>query len=825
MRCADPSINQLLREFLDANTGQTQLREDWKELASGRRILELDGREQLQMLFAAAAELFEQPSLRTFGARIETLFRLYAAKGLISHLLRKPLAYAETDLQLLIGLGADRRSLVKFPLSGLLRVVFTQTNKANEVSPALRKVLRTVRGELHRHNSYFGKSKVEKETEIIDQILGETNTQSLSLDLHPGEAWSGAAIADLGHSHPEQRAKWMDLLLHARSAEGTRPSRKWLKSAANCVGAIGRPEFCRCVASWLSLVEKPRTQLKPAPQGRFEPDPNLLIEQGHAAILKGLAWCCIGIDDALLARSLGDAACAAFKKVPMVGPRCVKLGNAAVIALSEMPGIEPAAQLGRLSANVKHASSRGYVAKGLDHIARRTGQTAEDLSELAVPTFDLRPEGKLLRTLGPFTAEIEIVAGDEVELHWKNAAGKVHKSVPAEIRRDHPGPLKELNRTVKDIRRMLPAQRVRLERLLMGRRQWSLEDWRHRYADHPLIAHLSRRLIWEFPGDGKTTTAIACNGTFLDSEDEPVVLTPLSQVRLWHPIRSTVQQVLAWRAWLERHQVTQPFKQAHREIYVLTDAETQTASYSNRFAAHILRQHQFAALAQARGWTYRLQGAFDSHNTPTLRLPQHDLRVEYWVEPINEHQMTESGIFTHVSTDQLRFFQLNSVVPMNLVDVDPLLFTEIMRHIDLFVGVASVGNDPQWQDAGSDRLGRYWHSYCFGELAESAKTRKAVLERLIPRLNIAERCSFVDRFLVVRGDLHTYKIHLGSGNILFGGNDQYLCIVPDRGVGARDHLFLPFEGDATLSIIISKAFLLAEDGKIKDPSITRQIRR
>ena len=55
-------------------------------------------------------------------------------------------------------------------------------------------------------------------------------------------------------------------------------------------------------------------------------------------------------------------------------------------------------------------------------------------------------------------------------------------------------------------------------------------------------------------------------------------------------------------------------------------------------------------------------------------------------------------------------------------------------------------------------------------------------------------------------------------------NDQYLCIVPDaRSRAKQDDLFLPFEGDNTLSIIISKALLLAEDGKIKDPTITRQI--
>jgi hypothetical protein len=57
-------------------------------------------------------------------------------------------------------------------------------------------------------------------------------------------------------------------------------------------------------------------------------------------------------------------------------------------------------------------------------------------------------------------------------------------------------------------------------------------------------------------------------------------------------------------------------------------------------------------------------------------------------------------------------------------------------------------------------------------------------------------------------------------------NDQYLCIVPDSYARAStSDLFLPFEGDATLSIILSKALLLADDKKIKDPTIVHQIGR
>jgi hypothetical protein len=51
---------------------------------------------------------------------------------------------------------------------------------------------------------------------------------------------------------------------------------------------------------------------------------------------------------------------------------------------------------------------------------------------------------------------------------------------------------------------------------------------------------------------------------------------------------------------------------------------------------------------------------------------------------------------------------------------------------------------------------------------------------------------------------------------------------PSRGSAASaahyGSLFLPFEGDSTLSVILSKAFLLAADTKIIDPTITRQIK-
>ena len=54
-------------------------------------------------------------------------------------------------------------------------------------------------------------------------------------------------------------------------------------------------------------------------------------------------------------------------------------------------------------------------------------------------------------------------------------------------------------------------------------------------------------------------------------------------------------------------------------------------------------------------------------------------------------------------------------------------------------------------------------------------------------------------------------------------SDTYLCIVPARGKSVNP-VYLPFDDDPTLSVILSKAFLLANDSKITDQSIVRQIR-
>ena len=429
------------------------------------------------------------------------------------------------------------------------------------------------------------------------------------------------------------------------------------------------------------------------------------------------------------------------------------------------------------------------------------------------------------------------LGGDEIEVCFKNAEGKPSKSPPAKLKQAHASELKASKRAAADMQKMLMAQRLRIEQFFMNERKMGYEHWLRHFIQHPLLGAINRRLIWSFQSDGAQTQGIWFNREVVNWNNEPLAgFGQNTTVQLWHPLYSDTQTVLSWRCWLEDHQVVQPFKQAHREVYILTPAEEQTETYSNRFAAHVIRQHQFASLCRERGWRYHLMGSgFDGHNVPTLQVPRRFISAEFWVDLPDARgggdprqgteDLSRSGISLYLLTDQVRFARNNA--PVRLAEIPPLVFSEIMRDVDLFVGVTSIGNDPTWADQGDGAFGNYWQSFAFGDLSQSGETRRAILEKLLPKLKIASRCTLEGRFLVVRGDLHSYRIHLGSGNVLMEPGSHYLCIVPGRGLGSweRGSLYLPFEGDQTLAIILSKALMLADDTKITDETILRQIGR
>ncbi|HAV65101.1 MAG TPA: hypothetical protein DCY13_22365, partial [Verrucomicrobiales bacterium] len=317
-----------------------------------------------------------------------------------------------------------------------------------------------------------------------------------------------------------------------------------------------------------------------------------------------------------------------------------------------------------LKARTKFGSALKEIDKAYAFAAAKLGLPVEEIEEMAVPAYGLTEVGVCEEPMGEFTARLTVTGGG-TEIAWVKADGKVQKGVPAAVKKEFAEELKELKAAAKDIERMLPAQKERIDNLFLQQKSWPFAIWRERYLDHPLVGVISRRLLWVFTTGGKAVTGIWFDGRLVDVDLQPVAASQETTVELWHPIGRDLAEIMGWRGWLDAQQIQQPFKQAHRQVYLLTDAERNTRTYSNRFAGHVIKQHQFNALCAARGWKNKLRLMVDADFPPASKLlPQWGLRAEYWIEGAGDEygrDTNETGTFLYLTTDQVRFHPVEAV--------------------------------------------------------------------------------------------------------------------------------------------------------------------
>jgi hypothetical protein len=725
----------------------------------------------------------------------------------------------------------------------LLRPVLLAAESAtltDETKAQLDKLAQAIRHNIDK--SIQRPKDAQQVIQVLESLLGITKPPD-TLPLNPGDGWSDIAIAHLQSLPTDARAKWNALFDHARTLKTARPSGVWRKRALALINDIGVDAFTAAIILWLDAVQFNRNTpliIPPVPQGEWSRDviyahtpPELAVkflDPDNAQALRGLALAAGVLKSPGIIRALGGAILSAYIKIPGVGCRSAILGNACILALSDDPTHDSLIQLDLARNKVKYVQAQKLLYKAFNDAATAMGISQDQLADMIVSDYGLDASGKRIIDLGAAQCHFEVSNQGDVSLSWVLPSGKTQASIPAQVKTDKPAELKELTKAAKEAQSVLTVQKNRIEATYLTGRTWSLADWQKHIAGHPLVGTLARRLIWSFQTPGTTTqlSAMLHDGKLIDASGSPVSPAPNTLVRLWHPLFDSAPGVQAWRQYIESHQIVQPFKQAHREVYLLTDAERRTNTYSNRFAAHIIRQHQFKALCDARAWGFDLHipHADTGAGNALKPITAHRLVAEYFVMPAVGAGIAGSGVALYLVTDQVRFLSADDMTnPLPLESIDPLVMSEVFRDVDLFVGVASVGNDTNWADSGAQPgFQNYWESYSFGDLSVSAESRRDLLKTIIPRLKITPLCSFTDKFLVVKGKFHTYKIHFGSGNIQMEPSNQYLCIVPSSSAGkTAGAVYLPFEGDRTLSIILSKAIMLAADDKITDPTITRQI--
>ena len=388
--------------------------------------------------------------------------------------------------------------------------------------------------------------------------------------------------------------------------------------------------------------------------------------------------------------------------------------------------------------------------------------------------------------LDDITLRLVIDAQGKCEIECMKG-GKELKSIPAKYKKD------ELILTLSETKKQLTEQYRRTRQMF----EQAMEDMTefttgelNALTENPVVAPIVRGLVLT---DGKTSGMLE-GLTLVTAGGEVRKLKEKDALRVAHPY--DLYKEGSWRDWqkyLFDHEIAQAFRQVFRELYVKTDDEL-GAYTSLRYAGNQIQPQKTVATLKSRRWVADVEDGLQK-----VYYKQNIIARIYaladWFSPADIEAPT---------LEWVDFFDRKTDKPMKIDDIPDILFSEVMRDVDLAVSVAHVGGvDPEAS-----------HS--------TVELRRAVCEFTMPLFGLTN-VTFEKNHAFIKGELADYAIHLGSGVVhIQGGAMVHVLPVHSQ---HRGRLFLPFvDDDPKTAQILSEILLFAKDKEIKDPFILQQIR-
>ncbi len=789
--------------------------------------------------------------------------RGHVERALLSALARRPRRWAAEDVELLLGVAVRLDPTWRAPELLDLPLAALDALCSDEPIGPLEALARRLLENVESSDARLAPSvRTRLRTRLSSVLAARTDAVDMSL-FQPTDGW-GLAMRTWLEREPLPAAATNALLRHFTAATTVSPSAKWQASCRGLLAGLPQAELLVQAMLDTALAHTGRITLQ-----YWETRGEALVGD-NAALIRGAIWAAEVLGPAWLADLVGRVGLH-YGMSPRENnfARDEKVATTCAALLGRLADDAAWAALGRMKATVRSRAVLKQVDRALGAISERTGTPVWQLLESAVPTFGLDEGGRKVVVVGEVEAEVSIDAEGKNQVAWRTAEGQATARPPASIAKVWASRIASLKGEAREIGKTLGTERSRLEALLIGPGSWTVAAWRARYLGHPLTRPWARRLLWQFE-DATSRQVGMPVADAIEGLEGRVAVGRDTTVRPWHPIDASPSEVEAWREWLLDRRIRQPFKQAFREVYRLAPQEA-TGRSSGRFGGHVLHYPQASALMSARRWSANQLGFWDGGFDAVAKrtFESHGIRAEFdhqlardeasiarevqerkarlelaapapvdledlvarLVEAARRHSEQPTGTgyedVRYCRSGEVRFFRADdreSVEPLPLREVPAEVFSEAMRDVDLFVSVSSVAIDQLWRDLDEPRISIYRDLSAFAVLPESAQTRRDVLERLIPRSRIADRCTFEERYLRVRGDRRTYRIHLGSAQVLMEPNDEHLFIRLPKGPAAADvnGIFMPFE-DTLLGHVLAKAFLLADDARIRGESIRGQI--
>ncbi|MGG6265687.1 DUF5724 domain-containing protein [Leptolyngbya sp. AN03gr2] len=434
----------------------------------------------------------------------------------------------------------------------------------------------------------------------------------------------------------------------------------------------------------------------------------------------------------------------------------------------------------------RQQSEKLAVSIGLENLARTAGYIDPQRLQWAMEASlvaDLAGQAQTV-TISDVSVSLSINELGEPEIAISKA-GKALKSIPAKLKKDPQ--IQAITSRKQEITKQASRMRISLEQAMCRGDRFTVDELMQ-LRTHPVLAPMLCQLVLISDQDIGYLTE-----TGLRSHTGIIRAIESESLRIAHPY--DLLKSNEWHLWQQdcfERSVSQPFKQVFRELYVLT-AQEQSEKLLKRYEGHQVNSKQAIALFGQRGW---------------IATPDEGVRRTFHAEGIVAEVEFQYGYYTPLEVEGLtlegvRFYRRDEWKPLPLVEVPPLLLSEVLRDLDLVVSVAHQGGvDP--------------------EATASTVEMRSSLVRETCRLLKLPNVHIQSNHVLIEGHLGSYSVHLGSA-MVHRQPGGALCIIPVPSQH-RGRIFLPFiDNDPKTAEVISKVVLLAKDKEIQDPTILEQI--
>ncbi|HAV9136988.1 TPA: WGR and DUF4132 domain-containing protein [Escherichia coli] len=284
--------------------------------------------------------------------------------------------------------------------------------------------------------------------------------------------------------------------------------------------------------------------------------------------------------------------------------------------------------LNGIARKIKFKALQEHAREKINIVAENRGLTMAELEDRLAPDLGLDSSGSLILDFGPrkFTVGFDETLKPVV----CDANGKVLKDLPKPNQSDDKtlatDAVNLFKQLKKDVRAIASQQITRLEQAMCQRRRWTAEQFRLFLVEHPLVRHLTRRLLWGVYNDENaliTCFRVAEDSTYSDAQDELFTL-PAGNIGIPHVLEISPESAAAFRQIYADYELLPPFQQLERGSYHLADNERNTHELT-RWQGRLCQAGRIVGL-ERRGWQ-RLE---ESGSVYAMRktTPHGDLELE-----------------------------------------------------------------------------------------------------------------------------------------------------------------------------------------------------